>query len=339
MSTRSQRRKHDVPAESRRRFLGSEGFPDTLFDTGVPMAKPRFYSSRCLVTGASSGIGRSLAVELARQGARLIVTGRSAARLDATVDLCRAAGAVPDSIHPVIADLTSTADRRRLLEFAHDHFRALDLAINSAGVGAYGRFQSHDEPVTRQVFEINLFALMETTRGVFPLLRAGNRPALINIGSIVSRRGMPGRSEYSASKFAVAGFTESIRAEWSRDGIHVMLVNPGFTATDFERHLVVDTAVYKVSDRRTMSPEAVARATLSALHRRRKEITLTPGGNLLLWVNRLFPRFVDWGLSRWTSRLYADAEALRLCESSISSSAPASSVTIEPPVVAGRAQS
>ena len=75
-----------------------------------------------------------------------------------------------------------------------------------------------------------------------PLLRRGDRPSLVNLGSIVARRGLPGRSEYSASKFAVAGFTESIRAEWAKFGIHVLLLNPGFTATEFEQNLVVDTA-------------------------------------------------------------------------------------------------
>ena len=126
-----------------------------------------------------------------------------------------------------------------------------------------------------------------------------------NIGSIVARRGLPGRSEYSASKFAVAGFTEAIRAEWARDGIDVLLLNPGFTATEFERNLVVDTAVYKTDHRRTMTADRVARATLRALARGRNEVTLSAPGRLLLLVNRLAPRFVDWGLGRWTRRLYA----------------------------------
>ena len=126
-------------------------------------------------------------------------------------------------------------------------------------------------------------------RGVLPLLRKGRTPALCNIGSIVARRGLPGRSEYAASKFAVAGFTEAIRAEWWRDGIDVLLMNPGFTATEFEKNLVIHTAVYKTEHRRTMTAEFVAEATLRALERGKKEVTLSGPGRFLLLVNRVRP--------------------------------------------------
>jgi short-subunit dehydrogenase len=143
------------------------------------------------------------------------------------------------------------------------------------------------------------------------LLRAGVQPVLVDVGSIVARRGLPGRSEYTASKFAVAGFTESIRAERAMDGIHVMLLNPGFTATEFERNLVVDTARYSVTNRRTMTADQVARAALRAFELGKNERTLTRDGKLLLLVNCLAPRLVDWGFRRWTLRLSPDAHPPR----------------------------
>jgi short-subunit dehydrogenase len=266
-----------------------------------PQPAPR----RALVTGASSGIGRALAVRLAAEGARLVLTGRDAGRLAAIrAELTRLHPAA--EVHVVPADLTSAADRDGVVAAARDALDgALDLVVNAAGVGAYGRFESHDGEVLRRVMELNLFALAEVCRATLPLLRRGSRPALVNVGSIVARRGLPGRSEYSASKFAVAGLTEAIRAEWAIDGIHVLLVNPGFTATAFEDNLVVDTAYYKTREKRMMSPDAVAAATLRAVDRRRKEVTLTLPGRLLLGTNRLLPRFVDWGLGRWTRKLYA----------------------------------
>ncbi len=298
------------------------------------MARRPFENARCLVTGASSGLGRALAEQLARAGAHVVVTGRSMERLKGLVEALEGQGVAAGRVHPVVAELTDDDQRQRLLNAVAERFDgALDLAINSAGVGAYGRFLSHDPSVLRQIFEINVFALIELTRGLHPLLKRGRRPALINMGSIVARRGLPGRSEYSASKFAVAGFTEAIRAEWSRDGIHILLVNPGFTATDFERNLIVDTAVYKVAQRRTTSPEVVARATLRALERRKNEVTLSLGGRTLLLVNRLLPRFVDWGLARWTRKLYADHLALEDAESSPRSPA----VDREPPIVSRHA--
>ncbi len=281
------------------------------------MPRRDFRDARCLVTGASTGLGRALASALVARGARVVMASRSSARLREAADSLISGGARPEAVLPFPADLTQPQDRADLVHFAeHEFHGSLDLVINNAGVGAYGRFQSHDESVARKVFEINVFALMETCRLVYPLLTRGRNPALCNIGSIVARRGLPGRSEYSASKFAVAGFTESIRAEWARDRIDVLLLNPGFTTTEFEKNLVIDTAIYKTNHRRTMTAEQVAQATLKALEKGRKEVTLSTPGRILLLANRLAPRFVDWGLGRWTKRLYADLNGLTKAESS-----------------------
>ena len=266
---------------------------------------------RCLVTGASSGLGRSLAAALVHQGARVVMTGRSRDRLEAAAAPLRAEFG-ESRVRWIAADLTSDADRDRLLEETASHFGGvLDLAINSAGVGATGHFDTHHPDVLRRIFAINLIALAEVSRGVLPLLQKSEHPSLVNIGSIVARRGLPGRAAYTSSKFAVAGFTESIRAEWAKYGIHVMLLNPGFTATEFDRNLLTDTAIYPVTHRRHMTPEAVASATLPAIQKRKNELTLTYGGRLLILVNRLIPRFVDWGLNRWTLHLFPDAPILQ----------------------------
>ena len=280
------------------------------------MDRRRFEGARCLVTGASMGLGRALVEALVQRGARVVMAARSADLLRSVADNLIASGAKPESVLPFPVDITKAEDRADLFAFAGDEFGgAIDLVVNNAGIGAYGRFESHNEEVARRVFEINVFALMGICRCALPLLRKGHRPALCNIGSIVARRGLPGRSEYSASKFAVAGFTESIRAEWARDGIDVLLLNPGFTATEFEKNVVIDTAVYKTDHRRTMTAEYVAKATLRALERRKREVTLSRPGKLLLLSNRLLPRMVDWGLGRWTKKLYKSAEELAKVES------------------------
>lgn len=280
------------------------------------MARREFKGSRCLVTGASSGIGRALAERLARGGARVVLTGRSADRLDAVVAKLAADGVEPTSLVAVPADLTDPGDRTRLVDVVSEQYGGtLDLLVNAAGVGAYGRFESHDEAVLRQTFEINLFAAAEICRAALPMLRRGARPAVVNIGSIIARRALPGRSEYSASKHALAALTDSIRAEWKIDGIHVLLVNPGFTATSFEQNVLVDTALYKTAHRRTARPEDVAEATLLALGRGKNEVTLTFPGRMLLRVNRYLPRFVDWALARWTVRLYTRHPEMHRAES------------------------
>ncbi len=264
-----------------------------------------FEGARCLVTGASSGIGRALATALAHAGANVVLSGRSIDRLESVRAELIAAGIDPNSVAIEPADLTAEADRQRLIQNASKRFDSqLDIAINSAGVGATGHFDTHSPAVLREMFEINVFALAELTRLLAPLLAAGTSPSLVNLGSIVARRGLPGRSEYSASKFAVAGFTESIRAEWAKHGIHVLLLNPGFTATEFEANLLADTARMKVTDRRVMKPDYVAKRALKAIQTRKNELTLTFDGRLLLLVNRAIPRFVDRGFDRFTRRIF-----------------------------------
>ena len=265
-----------------------------------------FEAARCLVTGASSGLGQAIARHLVRAGARVLLTGRSLDRLQSTARSLIEEGANPDAVIVVDADLTEEEGRNKLIHAAADRFGALDLAVNAAGVGATGHFDTHDATVLRRVFDINVFALIEMTRALLPLLRRGDRPSLVNIGSIVARRGLPGRSEYSASKFAVAGFTESIRAEWSKFGIHVLLLNPGFTATEFERNLVADTSRYPTQQKRVMTADRVAAETLEAIRRGLHERTLTREGRMLLLVNRMAPRLVDVGFARFTRRVFRD---------------------------------
>ncbi|WZP00604.1 SDR family NAD(P)-dependent oxidoreductase [Isosphaeraceae bacterium EP7] len=276
-----------------------------------PRAARRTYAgARCLVTGASSGLGRALAEHLARQSALVLLTGRSAARLGEVVESLVAEGVPRANLRVVAADLTVHDDRRRLIAEATTAFGALDVLINCAGVGAYGHFETHHPSVLRSLVDLNLIALAELTRAALPLLRLGRRPSVVNIGSVVARRGIPGRTEYTASKFAVAGFTESLRAEWAIYGIHVLLVNPGFTATEFGRNLVVDTAVYATDDRRRMTADQVAAATLVALRKRKYEVTLTAGGRLLLLLNRLVPGLIHLAFNLWSlsihGRIHAD---------------------------------
>ena len=281
----------------------------------MPRRRESYRGARCLVTGASSGIGAAFARALAAEGARLVLTGRSVDRLAGVADAAIAAGLGPGSVTAVAADLTDPEERRTVIEVADERFGgALDLLVNAAGVGAYGRFESHGPEVLRRLLELNTIALAEVCRGALPLLKRGDRPSVVNVGSVVARRGLPGRPEYSASKFAVAGLTEAIRAEWAPEGIHVLLFNPGFTATNFERNVIEHTAVYRTDHHRTMAPDEVARRGLDAARAGRHERTLSGQGRLLLLVNRLLPRFVDWGFARWTRRLYADCDALAAAE-------------------------
>ena len=107
------------------------------------------------------------------------------------------------------------------------------ILINNAGVGAIGPFDSADPERVRRIMEVNFFALVEMTRLALPHLKQGRTPIIVNISSILGRRGVPHNSEYTASKFAVHGFSESIRAEFAGSGVDVLVVSPGTTETEF----------------------------------------------------------------------------------------------------------
>ncbi len=266
--------------------------------------------ARALVTGASSGLGRAIAEALVRRGARVVLTGRSEARLGEVAAALLRDGADPGRVIVVPADLTVPADRDRLFKIARERLGALELLVNNAGVGATGQFDTHAPWVLRRVFEINFFAMAEVSRAALPLLREGIDPVMLAMGSINARRGIPGRVEYCASKFAVSGFVEALRIEWRRFGVHVLQVNPGFSATPFGENALVDTARVSVASWRTARPEAVAAAALRAVEKKKREITLTARGRSLVLVNRFLPGLVDWGLSRWLLRQYPDSPVL-----------------------------
>jgi short-subunit dehydrogenase len=259
--------------------------------------------SRILITGASQGIGRALAELLARRGARVLAAARSDALLADLAEKVRAGGGIIETVH---ADVTGAEDRRRMIEMAKRHFRGLDVLINNAGIGATGHFVEASPERLRAILEVNFFGMTETTRACLPLLRGGTRPAIVNIGSIAAKRGIPARSEYSASKFAVQGFSEALRAELDKDGIDVIVVNPGLTQTNFSRNMLEQKARVQMDHLRGMTPAAVAAATLRALERGTHEINLTWTGKLLVLVSRFLPRLADYIAARRVRAAFRD---------------------------------
>jgi short-subunit dehydrogenase len=194
---------------------------------------------------------------------------------------------------------------------AQRDYAGLDVLINNAGVGATGHFAEGDPEHLRTIMEVNFFGTVEMTRACLPLLKEGRLPAIVNISSIAGKRGIPARSEYSASKFAVQGFSEALRAELSKDGIDVLVVCPGLTRTNFSHNLLVRRARMPVDHLRGMSAEEVAEETLDALERGRPEVTLTAQGKLLVLLSRFFPRLTDRLAARKVRALFREEIAAR----------------------------
>jgi short-subunit dehydrogenase len=272
------------------------------------MARRELAGMRVLVTGASQGIGRALAVAAARRGCKVIATARSADLLN---ELAAEVQAANGTIATVAGDITNPADRQRMVDAAREHFGGLDILINNAGIGATGHFMETKPETLRQIFETNYFALCEMIRVFLPVLKQGTKPAIVNISSVVGRRALPARGLYSASKFAVAGFSEAIRAELAKDGVDVVVVNPGLTRTNFSKNLLENTARISMEHQRGMTSEQVAEATLNAAAAGRNEVTLTFKGKLLVLVARFAPWVVDFFAKKKVRELFADEIAER----------------------------
>ncbi len=267
------------------------------------MAKREISGKIAIVTGATSGIGRAIALEFAQQGASVVLTGRREDRLHsvaAEIDSWQlkesprnAAGAII-----VAGDVADPATREAIVHAAVARFGGLDILVNNAGVGATGRFEDADPARLRKIIEVNFFAAVELTRLALPLLRRTKRPIIVNVGSVLGHRAIPGSSEYCASKFALRGFSEALRAELARDGINVLLVSPGTTQTKFFDHLLEQKSKPGWRNWGGVTAEHVARKTVRAIRRGRHEVIPSTTGRLVCLVNRLLPRLIDWVLAR-----------------------------------------
>jgi len=252
--------------------------------------------SRAIVTGASSGIGRALALELAREGANLVITARRAERLRELAESIRAVG---QHVETVPGDITDPAVRQAVVDAARTALGGLDILVNNAGVGAMGRFEQASPDRLRRIMEVNFFALVEMTRVALPLLRQGRQPILVNVSSILGHRGVPHSSEYCASKFAVQGFSEALRAELAAYPIDVSVVSPGTTETEFFERVLENTSQARWPRHGAVSPEYVARAVIRAMRRGQREVIPFFWGRVLCLLNRLAPGWMDRVMARY----------------------------------------
>ena len=198
---------------------------------------------RVILTGASSGIGWHLALQLAQQGAHVIANARRTARLEELVETFKSnqdatPSTTPGTIVPVTGDVCDRELQQQLIDTCDQHFGGVDLLINNAGIGAMGRFDDADDDRMRKVFDVNFFAIAELTRLALPKLKLGNDALIVNMSSILAHRAAPLKSEYCASKFALHGLSDSIRAELAKDDVSLLLVSP---STVSYTHLTLPT--------------------------------------------------------------------------------------------------
>ncbi len=259
------------------------------------MAKRSLNNMRVVATGASSGIGYALVSRLLLSGANVLATARREERLE---QLAKENEGAPGTLSILPGDLTSANHRAAIAAWCLEHWGAIDTLINNAGAGAIGPFADASSDRLRQVMEIDFFAPAELTRSCLPLLLGGNRPAILNIGSVLGHRAVPLKSEYCAAKFAMRGWSEAIRVELKRAGIDVLMVSPSTTRTEFFDSLLDTRTDSRGPSIGCMEPDTVARLAIASLVRSKRERILSLGGKLLVWSGRWFPSLTDAILTR-----------------------------------------
>jgi dehydrogenase/reductase SDR family protein 7B len=247
----------------------------------------------CLITGATSGIGLALAVKFGQSGYRIAITGRSQEKLDSTVKSLKKSGI---EILGITADAASETDQRKAVAQTINQYGRLDVLINNAGISMRALFAEVDLEVIRKVMETNFFGTVYATKAALPyLLRS--KGSVVGISSIAGYKGLPGRTGYSASKFAMAGFLESLELEMLKKGVHVLLASPGFTATAIRENSLTKTgAPQGISPRdeeKMMQPEEVARQIFEAVEKRKRSLIMTSEGKLMVFLNKFFPAWVS----------------------------------------------
>jgi short-subunit dehydrogenase len=248
------------------------------------------------ITGASAGIGRATAVRLARDGAALVVCARRREPLEAAADEIQRAGGEALAI---TADVTREADMDGLVAAAIDRFGRLDVMMCNAGFGIYGSLDQIDAARMQQLLDVNYMGTYLGARAALPVFRRQRSGHLIVVSSIVGRRGIPFMGAYAATKFAQVGLAESLRAELRGSGIHVTIVYPVSTRTEFFDVMTRSSGFATRGEGPQQDAATVADAIARAIASPAAEVFPFRTARLLGIVGQVAPRFTDRLVQRW----------------------------------------
>lgn len=249
-----------------------------------------FAGKTALISGGSRGLGYAIAVELAERGANVVITARGSERLQKSRAKLEAMGA---KVEAVCGDVGEWSDAKRMVDTALERFGGLDLLVNNAGVSMRGDFRDLSPDVCAKIISTNLMGSINLSRAAVDAVVA-RKGSIVFISSIAGLFGLPGASVYCASKGAMRGLSESMRLELSSKGVHVGVVNLGFTEHDPEKRILGADGSPELPQRPAHHTQAqAARQILSMIVKRKREVTLTAVGKLGALAYRLSPSAVE----------------------------------------------
>ncbi len=246
-----------------------------------------------VITGATSGIGRALAYECAARGARLVISARNNEKLmEMSEDLLRTGVRVL----PVKADVSVEAYCKELINNTIAEYGTIDVLINNAGISMRALFEEVDLSVLRRLMDTNFWGTVYCSKFALPYLLK-SKGSLVGISSIAGYKGLPGRTGYSSSKFAIQGLLEVIRIENRKKGLHVLIAAPGFTASNIRNVALAKDGSQQgetpLDESKLMPAETVAIKIADAIEKRKKTLILTTQGKMTVLLNKFFPSFMD----------------------------------------------
>lgn len=253
--------------------------------------RPFLSGKTVIITGASSGIGLECARCFAQAGASVVIAARSTEKL-----LALAQELAPLPVLAVTADVTKEEDCRHLIEQAVSRFGRIDVLVNNAGLSMRALFKDLDLSVLKRLMDVNFWGCVYCTKYALPYLLA-TKGSLVGVTSIAGFKGLPARTGYSASKFAMVGFLDTLRTEHMYDGLHVMTFAPGFTASNVRfSALTADGSPQGATPRaeeKMMTAHQVALRMLKGIKRRKNIVILTPLGKIAVFFNKFWPKIVS----------------------------------------------
>lgn len=258
------------------------------------MDRAAFRDKVVILTGASRGIGREMALRLAAQGARLALGARDAGGLEALAAECRRRGGQAVAVP---TDVAEEAQCAALVERAVEAYRQVDVLINNAAISMWALFEEvTDLGIFERLLRVNFLGSVYCTHYALPHLRK-TRGRLVVVSSLTGKTGVPTRSGYAASKHALHGFFDTLRIELAGSGVSVTLACPDFVATEIrERAFGPDgrpLGQSPVQEGEVMTADVCARLILAGAAERRRELIMSPRGKLGLWLKLLAPSLVD----------------------------------------------
>lgn len=253
-----------------------------------------FKNKVVVITGASSGIGKACAEEFAKRGAQLVLGARQFVSLcEITADLEKRYGIKALAVQ---TDVSKEGDCELLIKQAVLTFGKVDVLLNNAGISMRALFAELDLSVLKNLMDVNFWGTVYCTKYALPEI-IKSKGSIVGVSSIAGYRGLPGRTGYSASKFAMNGFMEALRTELLKTGVHVMVACPGFTTSNIRVAALSKDGLShgetSMEEGKMMSAEEVSVNIINGIVARKRTLVMTGQGKLTVWLNKLLPALAD----------------------------------------------